>query len=270
VSVPSVIVASKGDGIARVPLLVSGSRTGAFSVEWEATDVTAKYSEDYKARKGRVSWNGVSEGTKFVEIELGGAEGTEPGEKFAFTLKGGADMTISETEGASIVDIYDSRWINDTRGFYVVESEASPYTTFRVAVFGTDADGGEYRGALLDWLVEKGLLEKPSPDSDDVTIAAAVRAAGDKLTLKGTPYWAEFIAGTDPDDKKSEFIAKVEMVDGKPIVTWSPDMNGGTGKLGVREYKIWGKENLEEVNWTEVVDDKIENYQFFKVTVDMP
>jgi hypothetical protein len=47
-------------------------------------------------------------------------------------------------------------------------------------------------------------------------------------------------------------------------------MNGGTGKLGVREYKIWGKENLEEVNWTEVVDDKIENYQFFKVTVDMP
>jgi hypothetical protein len=66
------------------------------------------------------------------------------------------------------------------------------------------------------------------------------------------------------------YKTKVEMVDGKPIVTWSPDMNGGTGKLGVREYKIWGKENLEEVNWTEVVDDKIENYQFFKVTVDMP
>ena len=39
-------------------------------MEWEATDMTAKYSEDYKARTGRVSWNGVSEGTKFVEITL--------------------------------------------------------------------------------------------------------------------------------------------------------------------------------------------------------
>jgi len=270
VSVPTVIAGSKGDGIVRIPLFVSGSRTGAFSVEWEATDMTAKYSEDYKAKKGRVSWNGVSEGTKFVEIALGGAEGTEPGEKFAFALKGGADMTISETEGASTVDIYDSRWMNDTRGFHVVESEASPYATFRVAVFGTDADGGEYRDALLDWLVGKGLVEAPAEGTDDVAVATAVRAAGERLTAKGTPYWAEFIAGTDPDDEKSEFIAKVEMVEGKPVVTWEPDVNDGTGKVGARVYKVLGKESLDADLWTEVTDGKEGDYRFFKVTVDMP
>ncbi|MBR3923569.1 MAG: hypothetical protein IKJ45_10670, partial [Kiritimatiellae bacterium] len=212
----------------------------------------------------------VSEGTKFVEISLGGAEGTEPGEKFAFALKGGADMTISETEGASIVDIYDSRWMNDTRGFHVVEAEASPYATFRVAVFGTDADGGEYRDALLDWLVGKGLVEAPAEGTDDVAVATAVRAAGERLTAKGTPYWAEFIAGTDPDDEKSEFIAKVEMVEGKPVVTWEPDVNDGTGKVGARVYKVLGKESLDADLWTEVTDGKEGDYRFFKVTVDMP
>ena len=270
VSVPKTIVASKGDGIARVPVLVSGSRSGAFSVVWEATDLTAKYGEDYKTRTGRVYWNGVSEGTKYVEIPLGGAAGTEPGEKFAFALKGGADMTVSATGGVATVDLYDSRWMNDDRGFFVSVSEASPYASFRKPVFGTDADGGEYRQALVDWMVEKGLVEAPDAGANDEDVAALVKAQGEKLTVKGIPYWAEFVVGTDPDDETSEFIAKVEMLDGKPIVTWSPDMNGGAGKLGVREYKIWGKENLEEVNWTEVVDDKTENYQFFKVTVDMP
>ena len=42
-------------------------------------------------------------------------------------------MTISEMEGVSTVDIYDSRWMNDTRGFHVVESEANLYATFKVA-----------------------------------------------------------------------------------------------------------------------------------------
>ncbi len=50
-------------------------------------------------------------------------------------------MTISEIEGVSTVDIYDSRWMNDTRGFHVVESEANIYATFKVAVYGTEADG---------------------------------------------------------------------------------------------------------------------------------
>jgi hypothetical protein len=179
-------------------------------------------------------------------------------------------MTVSPTGDVAKVDLYDSRWMNDTRGFQVVISDASPYASFKEPVFGTDAEGGKYRDALLEWLVEKGLIEETLDDADGETVAAAVKAQGEKLSVKGKPYWAEFIAGTDPDDKTSEFIAKVEMVDGKPVVTWSPDMNDGAGKVGVREYKIWGKEHLDEVNWSEVSDGETENYRFFKVTVDMP
>ena len=79
-----------------------------------------------------------------------------------------------------------------------------------------------------------------------------------------------FVAGTDPDDKKSEFIAKVEMKDGKPVITWSPDLNEGAGKNGVRAYRVLGKDSLDDAAWTEVPDGEECDYRFFKVTVEMP
>ena len=73
----------------------------------------------------------------------------------------------------------------------------------------------------------------------------------------------DYVAGTDPTNLASRFMAKIEMVDGAPIVTWEPDLN--TNGV-VRTYKVYGKETLEG-EWQYPTNSL---HRFFKVTVEMP
>ena len=80
---------------------------------------------------------------------------------------------------------------------------------------------------------------------------------------------AAYVAGLDPSDPKDKFIAKIEMIDGKSVVTWTPDLNED-GTKSVRTYKTWGKNSLEADEWLEVTPENHDDMRFFKVTVDMP
>ena len=94
------------------------------------------------------------------------------------------------------------------------------------------------------------------------------------LSTKGIPLWQEFIMGTKPDDETSKFTANIAFdADGKPVVTWTPalngvDENGECVKNGIRTYRLMGSSDLE--NWTTVADGAEGLYNFFKVAVDMP
>ena len=278
VSVPSVVAGSKGSGVVRVPVSVSGSRTGEFAVNWIATDLGAKYGEDYAKRSGRIVWNSTSEGTKFVEIPLDAKGATEADERFVFTLTDGTDLTVSKTENAATVDLYDSDRMNDGQYLGLVISDASPYASFKTPVFGTDEDGGAYRQALQNWLVEKGKMAQPSVGADVAAVVAAVRSAGEDRSVKGVPLWEEFVAGTNPDDETSKFTARISFdEEGKPEVTWSPALNdespleGGSTRQGVRRYRVFGKNELTTAEkWTECPEGAEGDYRFFKVSVDMP
>ena len=86
--------------------------------------------------------------------------------------------------------------------------------------------------------------------------------------------WEDYVAGTDPTDENSRFIAKVEIIDGVPKVTWEPALNGKDSdgaciKTGVRTYRMMGVKNLEE-EWSEVPAGRESDYNFFKVSVEMP
>ena len=59
------------------------------------------------------------------------------------------------------------------------------------------------------------------------------------------------------------------MVDGKSVVTWTPDLNED-GTKSVRTYKTWGKGSLEADEWLEVTPENHVEMRFFKVTVGMP
>ena len=74
------------------------------------------------------------------------------------------------------------------------------------------------------------------------------------------------MAGTDPNDPDSTFTARLEMVAGRPVVTYTPDL------MEERRYKTLGKRDLGDPNeeWVEVNDGEEGNYNFFKVTVDLP
>ena len=79
--------------------------------------------------------------------------------------------------------------------------------------------------------------------------------------------WEDYVAGTDPTDVSSVFASTIEMVDGKPKITWSPDLNEG-GVKAERVYKVFGSKTLDG-QWFETNGDEA-NYNFFTVTVELP
>ena len=71
-----------------------------------------------------------------------------------------------------------------------------------------------------------------------------------------------YVAGLDPEDSAAAFEARIEMVDGAPVVTPSPDLKDE------RVYKVLGKTSLEDVGeWQYPTKPE---HRFFKVTVEMP
>ncbi|MGN0832040.1 MAG: choice-of-anchor Q domain-containing protein [Kiritimatiellia bacterium] len=90
-----------------------------------------------------------------------------------------------------------------------------------------------------------------------------------KVWPDGSAYymWQDFVAGTDPTNENSVFTAKIELVDGEPVVTWEPD----TPELSAtRVYRTFGRKTLLDGNWIEVGDGDRSEYRFFKVTVELP
>ena len=94
-------------------------------------------------------------------------------------------------------------------------------------------------------------------------------AAANLNGLNGCTIWQSYLAGLVPDDEESRFLAKIVIVDGKPVVTWEPD----TPELRTtRVYKKFGKKHIGDPNeqWSLVEDGNEGEYRFFKVSVEMP
>jgi len=79
--------------------------------------------------------------------------------------------------------------------------------------------------------------------------------------------WQDYVAGTDPTDPNSKFTASVTIVDGKPVISWSPELS--TEEAAKRTYTTWGKAKLTDAKWVEVQTGQEGDYNFFKVTVEM-
>ena len=96
-------------------------------------------------------------------------------------------------------------------------------------------------------------------------VVATNAASGKAKGGAATSVWEEFVAGTDPTNVQSVFTTKIEMRDGLPFVSWSPDLN--TNAI-LRTYKVYGRESLDaESPWQHPTHSL---HRFFKVTVEMP
>jgi len=113
-------------------------------------------------------------------------------------------------------------------------------------------------GMSESWLQNVGAVSGVSGQT--VEQIASSDPDGDGLTVE-----QEYIAGTDPTDPESKFTAKIEMVDGEPTITWEPDLQADEQP---RAYKTWGSTDLK--TWEVVPDGKNADYNFFKVSVELP
>lgn len=110
----------------------------------------------------------------------------------------------------------------------------------------------------VSWFENQGLVAMGG------TAEAAASADPDR---DGLTTAEEYVAGTDPNDTSSTFRADIEIVDGRPVVTWTPDL------LGERAYRTLGTKSLgADAQWddvTDIDDPGAEGYRFFKVSVGM-
>ena len=99
--------------------------------------------------------------------------------------------------------------------------------------------------------------------------AEAVTRQTGKRDAVGNPMqvWQDFVAGTDPTDEKDVFTASVTMVDGKPVVGWTPELR--PEEAAKRKYTTYGKVRLQDKQWVEVPVGHEKDYNFFKVSVEM-
>ena len=82
---------------------------------------------------------------------------------------------------------------------------------------------------------------------------------------KSATLYEEFVAKTNPENIDDVFKAKIEFVDDSPVVTPDPYYPE------LRKYTTLGKKSLDDPTeeWVEVKDGEENNYNFFKVTVEM-
>ena len=74
-----------------------------------------------------------------------------------------------------------------------------------------------------------------------------------------------YLIGLDPTNHQSTFTASIRMLNGIPIITWTPNLNTNAIE---RSYKVWGRKSLIDTNAWQYPTNSL--HQFFKVTVEMP
>ena len=111
----------------------------------------------------------------------------------------------------------------------------------------------------ISWLDEAAASIVAANGGDFAAAARATAANGrDKV-------WECYVAGLDPTNATSRLLATIEMENGEPVVTWTPDLNEG-GTKSERVYTVEGKENLADPTWGPTNAAT----RFFRVKVEMP
>ena len=107
------------------------------------------------------------------------------------------------------------------------------------------------------WL--RGFYPELADEFDAYESAALATAANGRDKV-----WECYVAGISPTNEAARFEARIDVSNGVPVVTWSPDLNDG-GTKAERVYTVEGKERLGD-GWGPTNAAS----RFFRVKVGMP
>lgn len=82
----------------------------------------------------------------------------------------------------------------------------------------------------------------------------------DRVEANGYTVLGSYIAGLTPTNSNSKLLADIHMVDGVPVIEWTPHLDN-------RVYTIYGKTNLADKVWHSPTNS---SSRFFKVGVTLP
>lgn len=98
----------------------------------------------------------------------------------------------------------------------------------------------------------------------DGGLVAALCGLTGKTDAGGRPLavWEDYVMGTDPMNPDSKFRTFIRIVDGRPVVSYDPDLGAE------RKYTVLGSADLK--TWCEVDPTNPGETRYFKVSVEMP
>ena len=234
--------------------------------DWFA-QTTESHDGLHAARSGAIGDNGST----WIEATVAGS-GT-----LSFwwrvSSEGGADFLEFLVDGQVVTSISGTKagWTEESA--IAISGNGSHSLRWRYRKDGSDS-AGEDCGWLdeVEWVpaginattttprpVPHSWLDEKFPGNDGAYEDIANRVYGVYAV------WESYVIGfEDPTDTGNRFAADIAIVDGKPVITWWPDL----GK--VRDYILLGKPTLDATEWVELDPDNIdESMRFFKVTVDL-
>ena len=175
----------------------------------------------------------------------------------AYRLKG-ADVSAETPERPSLPGVYIARFWADATENYIGVSVTPPYREVEFEITGTVPGGTETTTTPVP--VPHTWLDAYVPQ-----FGGDYEAAANAKGLNGVTLWESYVAGLDPADPASRFLAAIKVdADGQAIVTWQPDLRGANPP---RMYTVYGKEKLTDAVWTPVTAENRDAMRFFKVSV---
>ncbi len=183
------------------------------------------------------------------------------------------DYLVFEADGTPLA------WLDGQTGWREVSVKLGAGTHALIWTFRKDFMDGDDVGEDCGWV--DGVAWTPTVVAGDASIPVSWFENQGLVAMGGTAEAAaaadpdgdghttadEYVAGTDPNDPDSVLRASIEIVDGRPVVTWTPDL------LGERKYRVLGKKTLDPAEeWTDVTDEAdidAAGWRFFKAKVEM-
>ena len=206
--------------------------------------VAVAASQGAYADKVRVTWTSAVGATSYKVFRNATDNSAEAGQ-------------IGTTTSALLYD--DTTATPGTTYYYWVKASASTGdSAFSASAQGfTEEPSTETsHGVPFSWLD----THYPGNNGDYEALASS------RDSSNGYLVWELYVIGFEnPSDPANRFTARVEMVDGQPVITWVPDLDGE------RDYTLFGKPSLDVPEWAELDPDNIDSsMRFFKVSVDLP